>query len=134
MKKEIILNADKKRELAMMFKVTYSTVWAALTYKTNSGRAKTLRAAALQRGGVEINTDGGFQPNLFFVSFYNEVPRQFVCDFSERVRLVCELGKESSGDGRIEVDDKVVKTYKKPLMKDVVLMQADAQEIVNDLK
>lgn len=132
MNKEIILNPKKKQELAKTFKVSDVTLWSALRYKTHSKRAKTLRAAAIQRGGVIINNDGNFEPNLFYVSYHSECPHQLICDFSPRVRLVCDL--ESTGDAHIELDGKVEKVYTQPLMSDIVRMQAEAQEIVNELK
>jgi hypothetical protein len=52
MEKEIFLPAASKREIAKTFKTSHVSVWAALKFKTNSGFAKTLRAAALERGGV----------------------------------------------------------------------------------
>jgi len=52
MEKEILLPAAKKREIARIFKTSNVTVWSALKFKTKSGFADTLRAAALERGGV----------------------------------------------------------------------------------
>ena len=51
MKKEILLPAEVKKTLAKDFKTSTVTVWSALKFKTNSGFANTLRAAALERGG-----------------------------------------------------------------------------------
>jgi hypothetical protein len=52
MGKEIYLPAEAKKELAKTFHTSGVTVWSALKFKTNSGFANTLRAAALERGGV----------------------------------------------------------------------------------
>ncbi|KAA6343123.1 hypothetical protein EZS27_009189 [termite gut metagenome] len=40
-----------KKELARDFKISVRAVYDALNYKTQSGTAKAIRAAALQRGG-----------------------------------------------------------------------------------
>ena len=52
MSKEIFVPRVVKKELAKTFNTSSVTVWSALTFKTNSGFANTLRAAALERGGV----------------------------------------------------------------------------------
>lgn len=52
MGKEILLPAKAKKELAATFNTSSVTVWSALKFKTNSGFANTLRAAAVERGGV----------------------------------------------------------------------------------
>jgi hypothetical protein len=50
--KQIFIPNEVKREMIETFKTTDVTLWSALNFKTNSGFAKTLRAAALERGGV----------------------------------------------------------------------------------
>jgi hypothetical protein len=52
MEKQIFLPAAIKRELAKTFATSHVTVCAALKFKTRSGFANKLRAAALERGGV----------------------------------------------------------------------------------
>jgi hypothetical protein len=52
MDKHIYLPAPDKKKLANDFKTSRVTVWSALNFKTQSGFAKALRAAALERGGV----------------------------------------------------------------------------------
>ena len=52
MEKEIFVPAEVKKEIAKTFKTSRVSVWNALKFKTNSGFAHTLRAAALERGGV----------------------------------------------------------------------------------
>ncbi len=49
--KYIKLDAEKKRQIAKEFRVSLPTVCAALNYETNSAKAITLRAAAINRGG-----------------------------------------------------------------------------------
>ena len=52
MEKVIFLPHEVKKEIAKDFKTSSVSVWNALTFKTKSGFANTLRAAALERGGV----------------------------------------------------------------------------------
>ena len=52
MGKEILLPGKVKKEIAATFKTSTVTLWSALKFKTKSGFANTLRAAALERGGV----------------------------------------------------------------------------------
>lgn len=48
---EIMLPQGEKIKLAKEFKVSSVTVWKALTGKTNSKTAITIRKAAMERGG-----------------------------------------------------------------------------------
>lgn len=54
MEKIIKLETKEKKELCRMFGVSMVTLWSALTYRTHSGMARTLRAAAIEHGGREI--------------------------------------------------------------------------------
>ena len=131
MKKQIFLSNEKKKQLEKDFKVCRTTVWAALTFYTNGGKAKLLRAAALQRGGVLLNCDGGSEPNLKFDTYFNEVPRQMIQVFSPRVRMVGDL---EHGGITIEDDGEVAKSFGDVPISELYLVQAEAQEIVNTLK
>jgi hypothetical protein len=50
-KRYIEIELAIKKELAEDFKISVRAVYDALNYKTQSGTAKAVRAAALQRGG-----------------------------------------------------------------------------------
>lgn len=56
-KKWIWLPKGEGIKLAMMFDTTPVTVCSALGFKTNSPLAKTLRKAALERGGRVVEID-----------------------------------------------------------------------------
>ena len=131
MSKQIFLSNEKKKEIAKTFKVSRQTVWYALTFRTKSSVADMLRAAAIQRGGILINCDGGFEPNLKFDTYFNEVPHQMVQVFSPRVKMIADLEK---GGINIEVDGQAVKTFGDIPMSQIPLVQAEAQAIVNTLK
>lgn len=49
--KLIKLDADLKKQIAKEFNVSYQTVCSALNFETQSAKAMTLRAAAINRGG-----------------------------------------------------------------------------------
>ena len=132
MSKQIFLSIEKKKEIAKTFKVSRQTVWYALNFKTNSGVANMLRASALQRGGVLVNGDGDFEPNLKFDTYWTQAPKkQMVQVFSPRVNMVADIAIEKI---TIEVDGEVVKTFGNVPMKELYIIQAEAQEIVNNLK
>jgi hypothetical protein len=52
MGKHIYVPDNVKRELIDMFSTNKMTLWNALNFVSDSGFARTLRAAALQRGGL----------------------------------------------------------------------------------
>ncbi|MDE7133768.1 MAG: hypothetical protein K2N86_00600 [Rikenellaceae bacterium] len=52
MEKQILLPVKVKREMMHTFNVGRTRLGAALKYESNSPRAKMLRAAAIQRGGM----------------------------------------------------------------------------------
>jgi len=55
MTKYISVPKEVARELALTFKCSRQTVWAALKYKTTGGNAERIRALALQKGGGVID-------------------------------------------------------------------------------
>lgn len=67
MKKQILLPTSSLRELRETFKVGRNDLRRALNYERNSERAKMLRAAALQRGGLIYTNEQapqGYCPNV----------------------------------------------------------------------
>ncbi|MEG1842547.1 MAG: hypothetical protein RR221_07540 [Alistipes sp.] len=67
MEKQILLPAAARRELVVTFKSSRCELGRALTYTVNSKRAKVLRAAALQRGGLIYTNEQapqGYCPNV----------------------------------------------------------------------
>ncbi|MFR9627646.1 MAG: hypothetical protein SNJ31_07875 [Rikenellaceae bacterium] len=131
MNKMIILNGEKRRALESDFKVCRTTVWAALNYKTKGGKAKLLRAAALQRGGVLVNLDGQATSEPHFTTYFDEVPHRMVQVFSERVKLVCDL--KDKGDVVIMVDEEEAVNLGVLSIKQLPMAQSQAQAIVNGL-
>jgi predicted DNA-binding protein (UPF0251 family) len=50
-----MLPKGERKRLAADFKVSRMTLWRALTGQADTQLAKTLRKAAIERGGVEFN-------------------------------------------------------------------------------
>lgn len=57
MQKTILVEPGERKRLKELFKTTYPTVRAALKGESGSGLAKSIRAAALERGGVEAGNN-----------------------------------------------------------------------------
>lgn len=128
MKKYISLDKEKREQLETEFDVCRTTVWAALTFVTKKGKSSLIREAAIMAGGILVDPDN---LNQQFDTYFTESPKQMVQVFSPRVRIVADLEK---GGTNIEVDDKVAKSFGNVLMSEFYLVQAEAQEIVNNLK
>ena len=122
MSKEIILNSKTRKELAGTFKVSLPTVWSALTYKTNSGTAKMLRAAALQRGELLLDGNNDSSSEKQPSCYITEVPHQIIFLYTSRVRLVCNL--DGDGDVVTEVDGEERKRYIRPLISELATIKA----------
>lgn len=61
--KRIELNNEKKNELASIFSVSRVTIWSALTYNSDSDKARRIRKAAIAKGGKIVHYDDHFIPN-----------------------------------------------------------------------
>lgn len=57
MDKRILVKDGERKFLKELFKTTYPTVRSALRGQTSSELAKSIRMAAIARGGVEIESD-----------------------------------------------------------------------------
>lgn len=106
MKKQILLPAAARRELVVTFKSSRCELGRALTYAVNSKRAKMLRAAALQRGGLiytGVQAPGGYIPDV--ETRFDHVAGVMHQIFRSRVRLSVNLKENITA---IYVDDKQV--------------------------
>ncbi|MFI3302768.1 MAG: hypothetical protein SNI18_06325 [Rikenellaceae bacterium] len=129
--KLIVLSSQARQEIATSFKVSRQTVWAALSYKTNSSRAKMLRTAALHRHGVVVDFHLGVTEGCIFDTYWSEVPHQMIQVFHDRVQLVVDI---ATSRGAIEVDGVEVKEFQAVSLKTIPELQNCAREIVNNLK
>ncbi len=133
MTKEIILSDEKRKELIRTFKTSRQTVWAALNYKTKSGFANALRAAALQRGGAIIEVQDDKVKRLLGepLVYFREVPHQMVFDYGEfGVKLVIDLCE--GGNANIERDGVSVGMFYKPKLSDIERMKAEALRVFRE--
>ncbi len=65
--KEILLPSSVRREMNATFKCGRNELSRALTYERNSSRAKMLRAAAMERGGLiytGVKAPNGYCPDI----------------------------------------------------------------------
>lgn len=131
MGRQIILNGEKRKQIEKDFKVCRTTLWAALNFRTNGPQANMLRAVAKERGGVEIMRNGDFEPNIKLDTYWDEVPHRMVQVFSERVKLMVYVENSTA---TIIADGKLVKEFSNVMMSQLPVLQAQAQEIVNDLR
>lgn len=128
--KQIFLPVEIKKEIIKTFKTTKETLWAALTFKTDSNFARMLRAAAYQRGGVlypDPKRSEGYIPQCETV-FTAE--GTMIQTFGTQVKL---LGNMKNGEICLYVDGNLKATYKNPSFTDMGIIQADAQNIANEL-
>ena len=64
MEKYIKISAKVKKEIAKDFNVSLATVCSALNFKTQSAKAMTLRAAAMNRGGKLLTEEASKDPKV----------------------------------------------------------------------
>lgn len=128
MAKQIFLPDEVKKEVAKTFKVSYVTLWNALTFKTRSDRARMLRAAALQRGGVMYDPDKA-TPN--FTTSFETSEGTMTQMFSERVYLAANL---KSNIVKVYQDNEVINVHENVTLADLAAIQDYVQNIANQLK
>lgn len=109
MTKQILLPHSVRKELDRTFKLGRNELQRALTYTTNSGRAKMLRVAALQRGGLVYTGEhapNGYCPDVETnFDHTNGIMRQ---NFGKRV--VLEV-KRKTNEATVIIDEQPVATF-----------------------
>ncbi|MFR9547039.1 MAG: hypothetical protein SNJ29_15900 [Rikenellaceae bacterium] len=129
--KLIVLSSKARQEVAISFEVSRQTVWAALSYKTNSKRAQRIRTAALRRRGVIVDFRLCVIEGCIFDTYWSEVPHQMIQVFHDRIQLVVDI---ASRRGTIEVDGVEVREFQNVSLQRIAELQGCAREIVNGLK
>lgn len=120
MEKQILLPVTVLRELKDTFKVGRNDLRRALNYERNSKRAKMLRSAALERGGL-IYTKGGTGEGCHLVSVEGgtENGRRIYRLFKQGMELEVDCGMEhltvKSGEIVCMVCDVDVQSWKEVL-------------------
>lgn len=129
--KQIFLPVEIKKEIIKTFKTTKESLWAALTYKTDSNFARMLRAAAFERGGVlypDPKRSNRYVPECETV--FNTSEKTMVQSFGVRVKLVANL---SSGELSLFVDGEQKATFDNPHLDELSNIQVTAQNLANEL-
>lgn len=109
MEKQILLPPAVKREMLNTFKASRSELGRALTYKRNSSRAKVLRAAALQRGGLiytGMNAPQGFCPSV--ETMHDHINGLILQNFGERIEL--QISRRTNA-AKVIIDGQTVATF-----------------------
>lgn len=112
-------------KLAADFKVSTRTVNKALSGKTKSGLARTLRAAALKRSGQILRSVTNHETE------FETAANKMIFTFGDRVKII---GDMTSGDIGVYVDGERRSTYHNLTMKEIVNIQAEAQRIADELE
>lgn len=115
--------------LAKVFKVSLPTVRKALRGETGSGLAKVLRAAALERGGVALQSKSSRATATPETEFRTS-EKQMIQTFGERVRIVIDL---KTGEANLYADGELQSTYHNLTMKELDGVQIEAQRIADKL-
>lgn len=109
MTKQILLPASVLREMRETFKVGRNVLRRALNYERNSDRAKALRAAALERGGLIYAgkpAPKDYRPNV--ETRYDQVRGVMYQNFGDRVEL--QVDRETNA-ATIIIDHEPVATF-----------------------
>lgn len=109
MKKQILLPTAKLRELRETFNVGRNDLRRALNYDRNSDRARMLRAAALERGGLIYTGEHapqGYCPNV--ETKHDQVRGMMYQTFGDRVEL--QVSRETNV-ATIVIDNEPVATF-----------------------
>ena len=125
MSKEILLPPRVMSELKTTFKVPSGTVMRnIMTGKNNSAKARTVRAAALQRGGL-IYTGAPTPLPICETRFYNEGD-MMVLHFGDRVRINVYFDNNANID--LFVDEVMVESHNDLSIPDFMRMQERAEK------
>lgn len=109
MTRQILLPVSVLREIREKFKVGRNDLRRALNYGCNSDRAKMLRAAALERGGLIYtgkHAPRGFCPNV--ETRFDHVRGMMYQSFGARVELQVNRNTNAA---TIIIDNEVVATF-----------------------
>lgn len=109
MKKQILLPTAKLRELREAFNVGRNDLRRALNYDRNSDRARMLRAAALERGGLIYTGEHapqGYCPNV--ETKHDQARGMMYQTFGDRVEL--QVSRETNV-ATIVIDNEPVATF-----------------------
>lgn len=135
--KYIDTSREQKARLRRIFKVSAVTVWAALTYQTNSDLARRIRELALStkmNGRIidSIDVTDGFVPNCRTDYVHGDDGRvsQAIQSFSNGVRVIFDNDRCNAV---IMHGDSPIKTYENVVIRDWGNIVFEAQNLSDSL-
>lgn len=134
MDKQIIVDGTIKESLCKDFGVTRVTLWSALTFKTQGGKANMLRKAALERGGVLVDPNNNRTADripMDFETTFQTADKTMTQVFSDRVKIVLyqEVGRTV-----VLVDNEPKMTSDNLSIAEFMALQQEVQRVANGLK
>lgn len=95
MKKQIYIDRTEKTRICKEFKVSNVTLWSALVFKTDSGKARMLRKVALERGGklvgIGVKDEPPIKANPVCETTFETSEGTMTQFISDRVKIVVYL-------------------------------------------
>jgi len=110
MERQIFLPGPIRKEMAEVFKLGRNELSRALAYERNTAKAKMLRIAALERGGViytGVHAPKGFCPDV--ETGHDHATRTMTQRIGDRVALVVS---RDTNTAMIEIDGEPVATFR----------------------
>lgn len=130
MKKQIFIDRTEKTRICKEFNVSNVTLWNALTFQTDSAKAKMLRKVALERGG-KMGGEGTQQYTAKCETTFQTSDNTMAQVFSERVKLVANTG---TGEIEVFVDNKPKSKYVHLSIPQFMNLQQEVQNMAHNLK
>lgn len=114
------------------FKVNKVTLWKSLNFTFNSPRAKMLRAAALERGGVLYDSSKaapGYYPDC--ITSFETADRTMTQRFSDRVYLIADMSSDSVA---VYKDGEMIQRHLNVTLSKLSDIQSNAERMAKQLK
>ena len=124
--KEIILRSKNDREFLMKtFQVSWVTIWSALTFKTDSSLARSIRKLALEHGGILIPGE------CKIITFFDEESNEMVQEIGHRVKITVQ---RDTNKAKLLVDSDPKTIIENIKIDELMQLQETAQELASQLK
>lgn len=130
MKKQIFIDRTEKTRICKEFNVSNVTLWNALTFQTDSAKAKMLRKVALERGG-KMGGEGTQPYTPKCETTFQTSDNTMTQVFSERVKLVANAG---TGEIEVFVDNKSKSKHVHLSIPQFMNLQQEVQNMAYNLK
>lgn len=129
MRKQIYLDRTEKTRICKEFNVSNVTLWSALTFQTNSAKAKMLRKVALERGGKVVGV--GVEDNTGFETTFQTSEGTMTQIFNKRVKIVVYM---KTGRTVVLIDDEPKTTSDHLTIPEFMKLQDEVKRIALELQ